>query len=473
MPAETPESGGPPLLRRAFSGSLAVRLFVSAMVVVAAVLVVTGFVLSSVYREAVERAFDRRLDVYLKTIVADVASSTAGTVPEPATLGDPVFNFPLSGWYWQIARVDRAAREFKTARSLPEGTLPLLLDGGVPADFGGLREGYLPGPADQRLRVIERQVDLGSDGLYIVSVAADSAEIDDEVAGFNTALTVTFAVLGAAFLLTLLFQVRFGLRPLKRMRASLAAVRAGQAEKVDGSFPVEISPLVNEVNALIDTNREIVERARTHVGNLAHALKTPIAVLQNEAAKSDEPLSLKVREQAEIMKSQVAHHLERARMAARASVVTSVEEVGPIVEALARTMAKVYRVKGIDVETEIAEGVRFRGERQDLEEILGNLVDNGCKWALSLVEITVAAPQPGSFGERAFFEIIIDDDGPGLTEQQRAEALQRGKRLDETKPGSGLGLSIVAELVGLYGGRFTLATSPFDGLRCIVRLPAA
>ena len=125
------------------------------------------------------------------------------------------------------------------------------------------------------------------------------------------------------------------------------------------------------------------------------------------------------------------------------------------------------------METEIAEGLRFRGERQDLEEILGNLVDNACKWALSLVEITVTALPGNGVGDRGFFEITIDDDGPGLSEQQRTEALQRGKRLDETKPGSGLGLSIVAELVGLYGGRFTLATSPFEGLRCIVRLPAA
>ncbi|MDF2996326.1 MAG: integral rane sensor signal transduction histidine kinase [Xanthobacteraceae bacterium] len=455
------------------AGSLAVRLFVSATVVIAVVLLVTGLVLSSVYRQAVERAFDRRLDVYLKTIVADVANSTAGAMPEPATLGDPVFNFPLSGWYWQITRVDGPARQYKTARSLPEGNLPLLLDQGAPADFGGLREGYVKGPADQRLRMIERMVDLGDDGRYIVSVAADAAEIDDEVSGFDTALMTTFAVLALAFLVTLLFQVRFGLRPLTRMRLGLAAVRAGRADKIDGAFPEEIAPLVGEVNGLIEANREIVERARMHVGNLAHALKTPIAVLQNEAAKSEEPLSTKVREQADIMKSQVAHHLERARMAARASVVTSLEDVGPIVEALARTMAKVYRVKGIDVETEIAEGLRFRGERQDLEEILGNLVDNACKWALSLVEITVTRLPGGGAGDRDFFEITIDDDGPGLTEQQRTEALQRGKRLDETKPGSGLGLSIVAELVALYGGRFTLATSPFDGLRCIVRLPAA
>jgi len=458
-------------------GSLAIRLFASAIAVIVAVLLLSGLVLSSVYRDAVERAFDRRLDVYLKTIVADVASASSSEMPEPATLGDPVFNFPLSGWYWQITRVDGAARQFKTARSLPEGTLPLLLDRGTKDDFG-LREGYVQGPADQRLRMIERLVDLGEDGQYVVAVAADAMEIEDEVSGFDRALMVTFGILASVFLIALLFQVRFGLRPLKRMSAGLAAVRAGSADKIEGSFPVEIAPLVGEVNALIDSNREIVERARTHVGNLAHALKTPIAVLQNEATKSEaanseDPFAAKVREQAEIMKSQVAHHLDRARIAARVSVVTTVEEVGPIVEGLARTMAKVYRGKGIDVEAEVPEGIRFRGERQDLEEILGNLVDNGCKWALSLVEINVVPLPETQFGERAFFEITIDDDGPGLTEEQRVEAMQRGKRLDENKPGSGLGLSIVVELVALYGGKFTLATAPLGGLRSIVRLPAA
>jgi len=457
--------------------SLALRLFVSATVVSVAVLVLTGLVLSSVYRDAVERAFDRRLDVYLKTIVADVANSTAGSMPEPTTLGDPLFNFPISGWYWQITRIDGPARQVKTSRSMPEGTLPLLLDRESKPDAAGLREGYAKGPSNQNLRIAERVIDLGEDGRYAVAVAADAGEIEDEVDGFNQALAITLAVIGLAFLLTLAFQVLFGLRPLKRLLAALSDVRAGRADRIEGAYPIEVAPLAAEVNALIDTNREIVERARTHVGNLAHALKTPISVLQNEAARAaavagDDALAVKVGEQAAIMKGQVAHHLERARMAARVSVVATVEEVGPIVEKLAGTLAKVYRAKGVAVETDVVPGVRFRGERQDLEEILGNLVDNGCKWARTLVEVRVT-PLPGQGGGRDFFEIVIDDDGPGLSEEQRTEALKRGRRLDETKPGSGLGLSIVAELAGLYGGRLSLDRSPFGGLRCLVRLPAA
>ncbi|MFT0861573.1 ATP-binding protein [Ancylobacter sp. G4_0304] len=456
------------------AGSLALRLFISATLVSAAVLIVTGIVLSTVYREAVERAFDRRLDVYLKTIVADVANSGTGAMPEPTTLGDPVFSFPLSGWYWQIARVDGPGRQVKTSRSLPEGTLPSLYERRTEPDLTGLREGYAKGPAGQSLRVIERYIDLGEDGHFVISVAADSGEIEEEVQGFNRALSVTLAVVGVAILLTLIFQVVFGLRPLKRMLAALHQVRAGQAERIEGRYPVELAPLAAEMNALIESNREIVERARMHVGNLAHALKTPISVLQNEAAArgGEDALAVKVREQAEVMKGQVAHHLERARIAARATVTMTTEEVGPIVEKLAGTLAKVYRAKGIAVETEVAPGLRFRGERQDIEEILGNLIDNGCKWARSLVEVT-AAPAEEAPGGRAFFTLTIDDDGPGLTAGEQAEALKRGRRLDETQPGSGLGLSIVTELAGLYGGGLTLERSPFGGLRCVVRLPAA
>lgn len=457
--------------------SIALRLFLSATVVMVAVLVLTGITLSSLYRAAVERAFDQRLDVYLKTIVADVANAPAGVMPEPTTLGDPLFNFPISGWYWQITRLDGAAQQVKTSRSLPEGKLPLLVESEGKPELSGLREAYARGPSNQNLRVVERIVDLGDDGRYAVAVAADAGEIEDEVEGFNRSLAVTLAVLGGAFLLTLAFQVLFGLRPLKRMLAALSAVRAGKADRIEGDYPIEIAPLAAEVNALIETNREIVERARTHVGNLAHALKTPISVLQNESARAaalapGDGLAAKVGEQAEIMKGQVAHHLERARMAARASVVTSVEEVGPIVEKLAGTLAKVYRGRGIEVETASLPALRFRGERQDLEEILGNLIDNGCKWAEHRVEVSVAA-LPGSGGQRDFFEIVIEDDGPGLTEAQQAEALQRGRRLDETKPGSGLGLSIVTELAALYGGGLTLERATLGGLRCRVRLPSA
>jgi signal transduction histidine kinase len=269
--------------------------------------------------------------------------------------------------------------------------------------------------------------------------------------------------------------VRYGLAPLKRISNSLAAIRSGQAERLEGEFPEEIAPLARETNALIDANREIVERARTHVGNLAHALKTPLSVIMNEAnARGDDALAVKVREQANVMRDQVQRHLERARIAARATVVGTVTEVAPVVTALARSMEKIHRDRGIAIDIEMPRDTRFRGERQDLEEMVGNLVDNACKWAQSRVAVEVL-PDRADAAAGSTLRVVVDDDGPGLTATQREQvgAARRGNRLDETKPGSGLGLSIVVDLAALYGGALTLGTAPIGGLRAELVLPAA
>jgi len=454
--------------------SLALRLFVSATAVTVVILVVTGVVLSSLYRDGVERSFDRRLGVYLRTLVADVAAPEEGE-KVAQSLGEPLFELPLSGWYWQVTKLSAPKPEVRSSRSLWDGGLPHLEDMNVPTAPDGTRKRYVHGPEDQRLRLVERTVDLGDDGRYLVAVAGDALEIDDETQGFDRAISVTFGVLAVVLLLTTMFQVRFGLAPLKRISAGLAAIRSGSAERLQGSFPVEIAPLARETNALIDANREIVERARTHVGNLAHALKTPLSVIMNEAnARGDDALAVKVREQANVMRDQVQRHLERARIAARATVVGTVTEVAPVVTALARSMEKIHRDRGIAIDIEMPRDTRFRGERQDLEEMVGNLVDNACKWAQSRVAVEVL-PDRADAAAGSTLRVVVDDDGPGLTATQREQvgAARRGNRLDETKPGSGLGLSIVVDLAALYGGALTLGTAPIGGLRAELVLPAA
>jgi signal transduction histidine kinase len=244
--------------------------------------------------------------------------------------------------------------------------------------------------------MVERPVDLGADGKFLVYVAGDASEIFDETRNFDYYLVGTFAALSIVLVLTTIFQVRFGLAPLKRISDSIADIRSGRAERLEGEFPVEIAPLARETNALIDANREIVERARTHVGNLAHAIKTPLSVIVNEAAAhSADPFATKVLEQADVMRDQVAHHLERARIAARLTVIATITEVAPVIDALCRTMDKIHRDRGIAIEVANDEKARFRGERQDLEEMAGNLVDNACKWAASRVFIEVSA-EPGA-----------------------------------------------------------------------------
>ena len=454
------------------ANSLAVRLFLWAMVWTVVILIVTGIALSTLYRHAVERAFDRRLDVYLRTLVADVASPEDSGEKFPQSIGEPLFELPLSGWYWQVTRLDTKASEVHSSRSLWDSNLPRL----PPARSTGeseSRQGYARGPEDQDLRLVERNIDLGTDGRYLVAVAGDASEIDDETHNFNRTIVITFTGLTMALLLTTALQVRFGLAPLTRISESLAAIRSGRAERLQGEFPVEIAPLARETNALIEANREIVERARTHVGNLAHALKTPLSVIVNEAAtRGNDDFAHKVLEQADIMRDQVARQLERARLAARSTRIGTLVEVPPIVTALARTMEKLHREREIAIDVDVPRHAPFHGEQQDLEEMLGNLVDNGCKWARSRVTIEVLADQPAASGDKSKVRIIVDDDGPGLSPEQREQVALRGRRLDETKPGSGLGLSIVVELAGLYGGVLTLGTAPIGGLRAELTLPA-
>jgi len=454
--------------------SLALRLFFSATTWTVVILVVTGIVLSSIYRSAVERAFDRRLGVYLRTLVADVATPDENSVKFPQSIGEPLFDLPLSGWYWQVTRLDAPTPDVRSSRSLWDGALPHLADLGPTTASGGARQGYAEGPEGQQLRIIERTIDLGEEGRYLVAVAGDAAEIDDETHSFDGWLVATFGVLAIVLLLITTFQVRFGLAPLKRISEGLAAIRSGAAERLEGAFPVEIAPLARETNALLDANREIVTRARTHVGNLAHALKTPISVMLNEAtAHGGDPFALKVQEQTEIMRDQVTRHLERARLAARVAVIGTVTDVRTVVTALARTMEKIHDHRGVAIDIDAPEGARFRGEQQDLEEMVGNLVDNACKWAQSRVAVEVFLERPDPADDRRMVHILVDDDGPGLSPQQREQVARRGRRLDETKPGSGLGLSIVLELASLYGGGLTLGTAPIGGLRAELVLPGA
>lgn len=448
------------------ANSLALRLFLTATATTVIILVVTSFILSSLYRSAIERAFDSRLGVYLRVLVADIASpdETSGDTLGQS-LGEPLFELPLSGWYWQVTRLDKT--DVRSSHSLWDGGLPHLQDLGVKADGAGARQGYVAGPEGQRLRVVERVIDVGDAGRYLVAVAGDFTEIAEEQWAFDKALILTFSLLAVVLLLTTMFQVLFGLAPLKRISDSLHAIRSGRAEKLEGSFPDEIAPLSRETNALIEANKEIVERARTHVGNLAHALKTPLSVMVNEAnARRDDPLAGKVLEQAEIMRDQVTRHLERARLAARSTVLGSITDIAPVATALARTMEKIHHDRDIAIDVRVQDGVQFGGERPDLEEMLGNLVDNACKWASSRVAINVTSAASN-------VHFIVDDDGPGLSATDREFAGKRGQRLDETKPGSGLGLSIVNELAALYGGTLELGAAPAGGLRAELTLPAA
>jgi len=453
--------------------SIAARLFVSAAVLSSIILLIAGTGLSAIYRQSAETRFDERLGFYLRALVADIAAPSEENRSEPFELGEPQFEIPLSGWYWQITRLDGTQPTIQSSRSLFAARLPQLAATGVPAGVGGARSGYVKGPDDKILRMVERTIDTGDEGIYLVQVAATTAPMESEVAGFELALIVTFTLLAAALVGSAALQMRYGLEPLRRLQEGVAAIRRGQGERIGGEFPQDIAPLSAEVNLLLDANREVVERARTQVGNLAHALKTPLSVIINEAATEKTPLSFKVREQAAIMRDQVTYYLERARAAVRVGAIGNMAEVAPVTAGLVRTFEKIYRDRGITFSAQVPDNIRFRGERQDLEEMIGNLVDNAGKWARQNVTIVITPIAASNPQGKKFFRVVIDDDGVGLAPELREAAMRRGRRLDETRPGSGLGLSIVVDLAALYGGALRLDASPAGGLRAELELPAA
>lgn len=455
--------------------SLARRLFLSSALWVLLVLPFAAVVLISLYHDAVERAYDARLHQYLEYLIATTSPDKGVDIVQPESMGEPLFSLPFSGWYWEIKSLSDPALTYKSG-SLVSEVLKLPSETGIPPNNKEVRKAYLAGPERQMLRVLEREISISEKDQqrrYTYAVAGDAGEIGAEVDAFSWMLGVAFCMLAAALLIATFFQVRFGLRPVTDIGSKLAAIRSGQASRLEGKLPEEIEPLQDELNALIQSNQAIIERARTHVGNLAHALKTPLSVIINEARGLDGEFAAKVAEQGELMREHISHHLTRAQIAARVSIVGGVTDVGETVNSLTNALSRIYRERDICFDVDCPADAKFRGEKQDLQDMVGNLLDNACKWTNGKVEVCVKVqptPKPAT-GKQ--LTIIVSDDGPGLSPDGLESATKRGKRLDETKPGTGLGLSIVADLSEMYYGSFKLDNAPTGGLSAKLVLPAA
>ena len=317
--------------------------------------------------------------------------------------------------------------------------------------------------------MVSRRVDLtpdnADDGEYTFLVAGDLAEVERQTAEFNTTLFWSFLLLGLGLIGAILVQVKIGLLPLRRVSLALAKIRNGEARRLDGQFPTEIAPLAGELNSLIQHSEEVVGRARTHVSNLAHFLKTPLSVLAAEADAQPGPLADSVKKQVFSMRRQVDHYLSRARAAGSLDVLGNRTQVSAVLDDLARVIGRIHAARGIVMDAECDESFYFRGERQDLEEMLGNLMDNAGKWAKSRVRVRCEKAE----GRLKF---RVEDDGPGLSAEQRTRVGERGERLDESVPGSGLGLAIVRDISRLYGGFFALDASSLGGVMACLELPA-
>jgi len=453
--------------------SLAFRLFATAAVWTLLALPLAGLIIDLAHRRDIRASFDARLSQLLTILIA-FSTEQGGPEPRyPRNVGEPLFELAHSGWYWQITPLEQAPGKRMISPSLASEELLMPSTQGVKPDAFSIHWLDATGPVGEPLRIAETVFNAGEDEsprFYSYIVAGNLQFAETRIAEFRFPLAVSLAVAGLGLVLSTLMQVNFGLLPLREIEKRLAAIRSGEAQKLEGTPPSEIEPLQVELNALIQSNQDIIERARTQVGNLAHALKTPLAVITNEVRDDKSPSGRKIAEQAQIMRDQVHHYLDRARMAARVGVIGRVTDVGAAVDGIARALERIHRDRHVRIAVDCPADARFQGEKQDFEEMLGNLMDNACKWCAAEVRVTVTVTAEPSAGRR--LKIAVDDDGPGLTAEQRAQGIQRGRRLDETKPGSGLGLSIVADLAQSYRGKFSLEVSPAGGLSARLDLPA-
>ncbi|HEY2446979.1 MAG TPA: HAMP domain-containing sensor histidine kinase [Rhizomicrobium sp.] len=453
--------------------SLAARLIAAAAIWTLAGLLVGGYLISGVFRSSVEGNFDAGLKSELDEMIAAAEPNAQGEVSLQGRFTDPRFERVYSGWYWEITPEGAGGPQTNNAqisRSLWDRTIKV-------TDFRtskGLVWGHGQGPDNQNLRFVAQRIEfpvtpgVPKAGMRSFSflIAGDEAELEREVANFNGTLFWSFAVLGVGLIGAIFVQVRIGLQPLDRVSHALARIRDGKARRLDGEFPSEIAPLATELNSLIEHSAEVVGRARTHVSNLAHFLKTPLTVLASEAGAHPGVLADAVLRQVATMRRQVDHYLARARAAGAVDVLGNRTPVKPVIDDLSRVLSQIHAGRGLAIDVDCPRDLAFRGERQDLEEMAGNLIDNACKWAHARVAI-VARRNSGSS-----FEISVGDDGDGLDREERARVGERGERLDENIPGSGLGLAIVRDIAKLYGGSIALGDSALGGLEAKLTLPA-
>jgi signal transduction histidine kinase len=443
--------------------SLAFRVIAFSTIWAIAALVVIATIISTLFRDASERGFESLLSAHLFNLISSVGVDDAGNLTGAPNLGDRRFVEPGSGWYWSVIPVTKETHGELSSISLNgEVAAPTVEE--VPFGSDVQRRYFTTGPAGEELEVLESEFSLDShDRAARFRMMGNRSEFERDITAFDRKLYTYLALFGLGMIGINAVAIMLGLQPLNHVRQALAAIRQGTAQRLDGEFPNEIAPLAEETNALIESNRRIIERARTQVGNLAHSLKTPLAVLLNEGRALGNGKGRLIVEQAGAMQQQLEHYLQRARIAAqRDSVVYRT----PTREALQR-LVRVFRKVDARIELEFAEPDReviFAGEREDFEEIVGNLLENAMKWARTRARVGLAE-------EAGIVLLTIEDDGPGIPEDKAREALARGKRLDESKPGTGLGLSIVNDLVREYGGELKLLRSDLGGLKAEVRLP--
>ena len=423
--------------QRSSTGSLTRRMIGIAAVWIVILLGAGGYTLDRELASAITRNFDSGLEYVLTALIATSEIGPDGALLLSRQPADQRFLEPYSGLYFQISANGHEPfpsrslwdRQLTTQRTIPEGEV----------QFVDSRE-FQP----EILRVAEREIKLpGSETLWRFQVAQNRESLDEQIDILRRTMIRSFGILGLGLIVLAALQAIYGLWPLRRVRRAIVAIRSGEKARIDERLPREIAPLTEEVNALLAHNEKQAEEARRHAGNLAHALKTPLTVITNEATAQSPDLPATVVREARTMRRQVDHHLARARAVGRRSSAHARAEVWPALQAVGQAVERLYEDVTIDLTGDKKSLVRV--ERQDLDEMLGNLIENAAKYGNGRVFVTVV-------DDGAFVEFQIEDDGPGIPGEERVQIFDRGARLDTGKPGTGLGLGIVRDVAEIYGG---------------------
>ncbi len=441
----------------ALSNTLAFRIIALSGIWIIVALVITAVMLVSNHREHTAQHYDSHVAMHLEELIGASHFTGSGVFRLAFNPSDPRYRDHYSGWYWEVQQSGKTLK-----RSMSLGDDSLSLNGMQPTTDIVVHE--LEGPQKQKLRVHVVQMAIDPNQEPVVFLAtAPLGGITEDVADYTNHIVLGFFVLGLGLMLAVVLQVRVALKPLKAISTRISEIRAGRSSKLPEDQLEDVQPLVDELNNLLDHNAALVKRARNQLGDLAHSVKNPLTVINNAAQNMESDQKELILQQTKDISRSVDHYLSRARTYGTEKVLGSRYSIRTATEDLVYAMQRIYQERDLDFDLSPLRGCWFKGEGQDLEEMLGNLLDNACKWAKSQVRI-------GCGTLDGQLEILVEDDGPGIADEEYENVMHRGSRLDESIPGHGQGLGIVKDICALYGGQLKLSRSELGGLQAKLQL---
>ena len=440
--------------------TLAFRIIALSSIWIVIALAVTAVMLISNHREHTAQHYDAHVQMHLEELTGASHFTDEGRFSLSFKPSDPRYRDLYSGWYWEVKQ---GGKTLKRSASLGENNLDLKAL--VPTPELGIHE--IAGPQGQTLRahVVEIAIDPAKEPLVFLATAPTQG-ITEDVVDYSNHIVFGFIGLGIGLFLAVVLQVRVALKPFKAISTRIADIRSGKAEKLPEHQLEDVQPLVDELNNLLDHNTVLVKRARNQLGDLAHSVKNPLTVINNAVRDMKNEKKDLILQQTNDISRSVDHYLSRARTFGTEKVLGSRYSIRKASEDLVYAMQRIYQERDLVFDLSRLQGCWFKGEGQDMEEMLGNLLDNACKWAKSRVVIYCGT-------KNGRLSIVVEDDGPGIDEMEFDNVMRRGSRLDKSKPGHGQGLGIVKDIAALYGGALKLARSELGGLQATLDLPSA